>query len=107
MNSGESDGGRPQAVAGVAADAHSPTVRKRTSRRWLWLAVPIGLVALFYGGVGYWGSGLMIGENPRWRGLNRGPQDFGLQSETVSFSATDGVPLKAWCLSAPTALVAP
>jgi fermentation-respiration switch protein FrsA (DUF1100 family) len=102
MNSEESDGARPQAVAGVAADTHPPTVRKRSSRRWLWLAVLIGLVALFYGGVGYWGSGLMIGENPRWRGMSRGPQDFGLQSETVSFSATDGVPLKAWWLSAPT-----
>jgi len=32
--------------------------------------------------------------------MNKGPQDFGLQSETVSFQATDGVPLKAWWLPA-------
>jgi fermentation-respiration switch protein FrsA (DUF1100 family) len=76
------------------------TQTKRTSRRWRWLAVPIGLLALFYAGVGYWGSGLLIGDNPRWRGMNRGPQDYGLKSETVAFSATDGVPLKAWWLAA-------
>lgn len=84
----------------------------RTSRRWRWLALPIGLLALFYGGVGYWGSGLLIGENPRWRGMNRGPRDFGLESETVSLRATDGVPLKAWWLPAPapargTVIIAP
>jgi pimeloyl-ACP methyl ester carboxylesterase len=52
--------------------------------------------------VGYWGSGLMIGDHPRWRGMNRGPQDFGLQGETVSFNSTDGVPLMAWWLPAST-----
>jgi pimeloyl-ACP methyl ester carboxylesterase len=64
------------------------------------LAIPIVLLALFYAVVGYFGSGLMIGYNPRWHGMNKGPQDFNLQSETVSFAATDGVPLKGWWLPA-------
>lgn len=72
--------------------------RKRPITRWL--AVPIVLLALFYAVVGYFGSGLLIGYNPRWHGMNKGPQDIGLQSETVSFQATDGVPLKAWWLPA-------
>ena len=102
MNPGASHDAGPPAVAGLAAGDTPPTLRHRTSRRWRWLALPIGLLALFYGGVGYWGSGLLIGDNPRWRGMNRGPRDFGLESETVSFSAIDGVPLKAWWLPAPT-----
>jgi hypothetical protein len=28
--------------------------------------------------------------------MNGGPADFGLRNETVSFDATDGIPLKAW-----------
>jgi hypothetical protein len=59
--------------------------RRRPARGWRWLAILIGLLALFYGAVGYWGSGLMIGEQPRWRGMNRGPRDSGLQGEVVSF----------------------
>lgn len=74
--------------------------RKQRSRRWPWIAVPIVLLALFYAVVGYFGSGLMIGDNPRWRGMNRGPSDFGLRGEIVSFQAIDGVPLKAWWLPA-------
>ena len=69
-------------------------------RRWKWLAIPIVFLALSYAVVGYFGSGLLIGYNPRWHGMNKGPQDFGLQSETVSFQANDGVPLKAWWLPA-------
>jgi hypothetical protein len=76
-------------VAGSPATAIPHTSRKRFSRRWKWLAVPIVLLALFYAVVGYFGSGLMIGYNPRWHGMNRGPQDFGLRSETVSFQAID------------------
>jgi fermentation-respiration switch protein FrsA (DUF1100 family) len=94
-----SDDSGPHATAGLPANAN-PALTKRTSRRWRWLVLLVGLPALFYGGVGYWCSGLMIGENPRWRGMNRGPQDFGLVGETVSFSATDRVPLKAWWLPA-------
>jgi hypothetical protein len=71
------------------------TPRQRPTRRWRWLSIPIGLLALFYGAVGYWGSGVMIGEQPRWRGMTRGPQDFGLQAEVVSFRSLDGIPLKA------------
>ena len=88
------------AVVGTQATSISLKPRKRVLRRWKWLAVPIVLLALFYAVVGYFGSGLMIGYNPRWHGMNRGPRDFGLQSEVVSFQATDGVPLKAWWLPA-------
>ena len=81
-------------------------------RRWLWLAILLGILVLLYGGIGWWASGLLIGNNPRWRGINRGPQDLGLEGETVSFTATDGVPLKAWWLPAPapargTVIIAP
>jgi alpha-beta hydrolase superfamily lysophospholipase len=71
-----------------------------TLKRTLRVAVPIGFVALFYGVAGYLGSGEMIGDHPRWRGMNKGPRDFGLQGETVSFHSTDGIVLKAWWLPA-------
>jgi pimeloyl-ACP methyl ester carboxylesterase len=87
-------------AAGSPAESLPPASRKRNRRRWWWLALPIGLLTLFYAVVGYFGSGLMIGYNPRWHGMNKGPQDFGLQSEVVSFQATDGVPLKGWWLPA-------
>jgi pimeloyl-ACP methyl ester carboxylesterase len=57
-------------------------------------------VALFYAVAGYYGSADMFGNHPRWRGMNRGPADFGLRSETVSFESKDGIPLKAWWLPA-------
>jgi len=64
------------------------------------LTIGLAGVVLFYGAVGYWGSGLMIGDNPRWRGMTRGPQDFALAGETVSFSTDDGVQIEAWWLPA-------
>lgn len=70
------------------------------SKFWLWLVVLAVGVFLFYAAVGYLVSSFMIGENPRWRGMNRGPQDFGLKGETVSFSSQDGIALKAWWLPA-------
>jgi len=54
----------------------------------------------FYAVAGYLGSADMFGDHPRWRGMNRGPADFGLRSETVSFDSKDGIPLKAWWLPA-------
>jgi uncharacterized protein len=60
----------------------------------------VTVVVLFYGVAGYLGSADMFGDHPRWRGMNRGPADFGLRSETVSFDAIDGIPLKAWWLPA-------
>ena len=42
----------------------------------------------------------MFGDHPRWRGMNKGPGDFGLSGETASFDSIDGVHLKAWWLPA-------
>jgi pimeloyl-ACP methyl ester carboxylesterase len=64
------------------------------------LAAIATVVVLFYSVAGYFGSANMFGDHPRWRGMNRGPADFGLRSENVSFHAKDGVPLKAWWLPA-------
>lgn len=66
----------------------------------LGIAAVVAGVALFYAVIGYADSANMFGNHPRWRGMNRGPADFGLQGETVSFEAEDGVPLKAWWLPA-------
>ena len=66
----------------------------------IWLAALAVLALLFYGGVGWLETSSMIGNNPRWRGMNRGPADFGLSGETVSFPSPDGIPLKAWWLPA-------
>jgi pimeloyl-ACP methyl ester carboxylesterase len=55
---------------------------------------------IFYAVLGYLSSAGMFGDHPRWRGMNRGPADFGLRSETVAFDSTDGIPLKAWWLPA-------
>jgi uncharacterized protein len=70
----------------------------RLSRLGRGFAAVAALVVLFYVVVGYVGSADMFGDHPRWRGMNRGPADFGLLSETVSFDSTDGIPLKAWWL---------
>jgi hypothetical protein len=53
---------------------------------------------LFYGIAGYLCTASQIGENPRWRGMNRGPEDFGLDGEVVSLHSTDGISLKGWWL---------
>jgi alpha-beta hydrolase superfamily lysophospholipase len=72
----------------------------RFSRTMRWVAAIAAVVLFFYAIVGYLGSADMFGDHPRWRGMNRGPADFGLRSETVSFDSTDGIPLKAWWLPA-------
>lgn len=74
--------------------------RSRLTRIWRWAVALIGVVILFYGVVGYLFSASYIGENPRWRGINREPQDFGLKGDTVSFRSQDGVALKGWWLPA-------
>jgi len=58
------------------------------------------LLVVFYAVAGYLSSADMFGDHPRWRGMNRGPADFELRSQTVSFDSTDGIPLKAWWLPA-------
>jgi pimeloyl-ACP methyl ester carboxylesterase len=70
------------------------------TRSWLWpVALTCGLI-LFYGFAGYFCTASLIGENPRWRGMNRGPDDFGLKSEVIALRSTDGISLKAWWLPA-------
>jgi len=46
-------------------------------------------------------TSFLVGNNPRWRGMNRGPSDYGLTAETVAFASTDGVPLRGWWIPAP------
>src|SRR5271165_1746916 len=74
--------------------------RNRIASPARWAAVMLGGLLLFYGTMGYFATASYIGENPRWRGMNRGPQDFGLTAETVSFPSQDGLQLKAWWLPA-------
>jgi len=91
----------PGAVGAPSESSPAIPPRNRRRRRWLWFAIPLALMVLFYGAVGYWASSLLIGENPSRRGImNRGPGDYGLVGETVSFHATDGVPIGAWWLPA-------
>ena len=73
--------------------------RSRLKRPRRWLAL-LATVLFFYGAVGYLGCADMFGDHSRWRGINRGPADFGLLAETVSFTSQDGSPLKAWWLLA-------
>jgi len=82
--------GDPMDSAGVS--------RSRLTRLGCWVAGLAGVLLLFYGVVGYFGCANMFGDHPRWRGMNRGPADFGLRGETVSFTSQDGIPLKAWWL---------
>ncbi len=63
-----------------------------------WGAFAALLILLFYGTLGFAATSVLIGDNPRWRGMNRGPADFGLSAETVSLRTGDGVPLRAWWL---------
>lgn len=89
----------------VPESGHSAAPPGRFRRRWLrrpgpWIAGLCVLVVLFYAAEGYVNTAPLIGENPRWRGMNRGPADYGLASETVAFSSTDGIALKAWWLPA-------
>ena|SRR5581483_1434379 len=64
------------------------------------VAATVALVALFYAFAGYLGSADMFGDHRRWRGMNKGPRDFGLSGETVSFESVDGIHLNAWWLPA-------
>lgn len=90
----------PQAMDSSRKAAPLLVRRRRVKKLWRWLlALSVGLI-LFYAIAGYIGSASMIGENPRWRGMNRGPRDFGLKGETVSFRSQDGIALKAWWLPA-------
>jgi pimeloyl-ACP methyl ester carboxylesterase len=66
-----------------------------------WIVVLVVCTTLFYGIAGYLCTASLIGENPRWRGINRGPDSLGLKSEVVSLRSTDGISLKGWWLPSP------
>lgn len=69
-------------------------------KQWRSVAAFTGFLVLFYAIAGYLFSASYIGENRRWRGINRGPEAFGLRSETVSLRSQDGVALRGWWLPA-------
>lgn len=72
--------------------------RRRHALLWRWGLALVGCAIVFYGIAGYLCTASQIGENPRWRGMNRGPQDFGLTGDVVSLHSTDGISLKGWWL---------
>ena len=86
--------------SGAPAKAMLRFHRRWTTRLWVWLMAAAVVLLLFYGLVGYWGCADMFGDHPRWRGMDRGPVDFGLRAETVSFNSQDGIALRAWWLPA-------
>lgn len=88
----------PRATDASLNQSSLPTARRNWIRRGLWAIVIIA--SLFYSVAGYLGCSDMFGDHPLWRGMNRGPADFGLRSETVSFQSMDAIPLKAWWLPA-------
>ncbi len=87
----------PGEPAQLEAAAPSSSRHRRLLR---WAAVLACVVLLFYAVMGYISTAALFGENPRWRGMNRGPKDFGLAGETVTLQSTDGLMLKAWWLPA-------
>jgi len=78
------DATNPRSADAALNRSTLPTAHRTRLRRGLWSIVVI--VLLFYLVAGYLGCSDMFGDHPRWRGMNRGPADFGLQSETVSSS---------------------
>jgi pimeloyl-ACP methyl ester carboxylesterase len=80
----------------ASSTVHS--LQSRPKRLWRWSIVLVVFAALFYGISGYLCTSSYIGENARWRGINRGPESFGLSGEVVSLRSTDGVSLKGWWL---------
>jgi pimeloyl-ACP methyl ester carboxylesterase len=92
------DSADPRSADAALNRSTLPTAHRTRLRRGLWAIVVI--VLLFFLVAGYLGCSDMFGDHPRWRGMNRGPADFGLHSETVSFQSMDGIPLKAWWLPA-------
>jgi uncharacterized protein len=78
------------------------SAQRRPMRLWRWVVVLVVCATLFYGIAGYLCTSSLIGENPRWRGINRGPESLGLKGEVVSLRSTDGIALKGWWLPSAT-----
>lgn len=85
---------------GEAEQGGSVPAPRRRRKMWRLIMALLCCVVLFYTAVGWVCTTPLIGENARWRGMNRGPKDFGLKGETVSLRSTDGIALKAWWLPA-------
>jgi alpha-beta hydrolase superfamily lysophospholipase len=73
--------------------------RRRALR---WGLIAVAAIVLCYALAGFALTSFLIGNNARWRGMDRGPGDYGLAAETVSFVSTDGVRLRAWWIPTPT-----
>ena len=78
-------------------DQHQ-TARRVHKLKWLGYI----LLALFVLWIvaGYLATMPIVGNHPFWRRMRATPQDFVLNAEDVSFSSTDGIPLRAWFLPA-------
>lgn len=72
-------------------------MRRRALR---WGVIVVSAVVLYYAIVGFAFTTVLIGNQARWRGITKGPNDYGLAAETVPFTSTDGVPLRAWWIPA-------
>jgi alpha-beta hydrolase superfamily lysophospholipase len=83
------------------ANATSTAIRPvswRLTKSWRYIVILAACATLFYGIAGCLFTAACIGEKHRWRGINRGPKDWGLNNEVVSLHSTDGISLKAWWL---------
>ena len=65
-----------------------------------WGVIAGSATVLYYAIMSFAVTSFLIGNKPRWRGMNAGPGDYRLAAETVSLPATDGVPLRAWWIPA-------
>lgn len=67
--------------------------RKGRGRRFFLIFI---LIVVVWAVVGFLATIPVAGNHPYWRALRARPEDFGLKAENVSFSSTDGIPLKGW-----------
>lgn len=72
-------------------------MRRRVAR---WGLIAATAVVLYYATAAFAFTSFLIGSNPRWRGMTKGPRDYGLAFQTVSLISPDGVPLRAWWIPA-------
>lgn len=71
--------------------------RRRAFRRIFYVLIAILCLWLV---AGFVATIPVVGNRPYWRTFRGQPGKFGLQAENVSFSATDGIPLRGWWITA-------